>query len=134
MLNKIEAFQKDAEKLGRDKNSIKEFTLWLTAQAKVAGGHSVGFIRPASESLTQIQKELRSRGTPQMKNKYSDEYQLSQVEIKETRVSKPDDFSAAENELLQKSEKWGPLLAARVTESFGGEKGDFWLIAGWFAE
>lgn len=34
MLNKIKQFQKDAEKLGTDKNSVAEFKQWVEAQKK----------------------------------------------------------------------------------------------------
>lgn len=34
MLNKIKAFQKDAERLGTDKNSIEQLKLWLSAEAE----------------------------------------------------------------------------------------------------
>lgn len=51
--NKIlEAFQKDAEKLGKDKNSVEQFKLWFNAHKQVHG-------RKLPQSVVDLEKQLR---------------------------------------------------------------------------
>lgn len=62
MLNKIKAFQKEAEKLGTDKNSIEEFKMYLEAREDGEENSPMEIFdafHQASEELDELIHNLR---------------------------------------------------------------------------
>lgn len=61
MINKIKQFQKDAEVLGKDKNNIEEFKLWLEAdkiQKRAVDEDMGNYVQEAIDFILQPNPEL----------------------------------------------------------------------------
>ena len=92
MLKLIEKFQKDAQRLGRDRNSIEEFKIWLEAEEK---GGSVW--EGAKKNITDYTIELDNdlgRGHVMLQNGHI-VVRLPDGSIEDTEIrSTPEKFDA----------------------------------------
>lgn len=99
------------------------------------GSHDVKLKVPVKKfpTLKDFAEQLRSeaRNSPDYDptDSYTDDYQLARIDIKQHRTGETE-YNKIISVLLDKAEKYGPLLADKMTKD--GE--EFWVIAGWLAE